>query len=122
MITKEQIEVCRLILLKRQYELIQTINRQSPFEPLKSVTQSTAKLSSDDDFSADMEIFEARRDVPLKIWPEQELDKINSSLHAIEEGTYGICSVCGDLIPFGILIEAPSTAFCPEHAKLSLYS
>jgi DnaK suppressor protein len=46
---------------------------------------------------------------------EEEIEKIQNALKAIDEGTYGKCVVCGKDIPFERLEVVPSTLTCIEH-------
>lgn len=119
MITQEQIEACRLILLKRQHELIEKLKKNNPMQSLESTTESVGELSSYDNHPADLgtENYERSKDLALKLRSETELDHINSALHAIEEGSYGICSTCGAPIPFERLLAVAHTVHCTEHAE-----
>ena len=45
------------------------------------------------------------------------LVQIDAALARMEEGTYGICAVCGAPIPEGRLEARPWTAYCIEHAS-----
>jgi len=122
MITQEQIKACKLTLLKRQHELIQKVNENSPYSSVDNSTESLSELSTYDNHPGDLgtELFERGKDLAFKSRSEQELMKINSALHAIDEGTYGLCSVCGSAIPFERLLAVPYTAYCTEHAKRDL--
>jgi len=46
----------------------------------------------------------------------EELEQIEVALEAIKNGTYGICSVCGEAIPFERLEIVPTTITCVDHA------
>lgn len=46
------------------------------------------------------------------------LKKINNVLQKIEDGTYGICDVCGAEIPFERLKARPVTSMCIRCKKL----
>lgn len=48
---------------------------------------------------------------------EDEIEKIQVALQAIEAGTYGNCTVCGDSIPFERLEAVPTALTCVEHAE-----
>lgn len=47
------------------------------------------------------------------------LAQIDAALARMEQGTYGICAVCGVAIPEGRLEARPWTAYCIEHASSS---
>ncbi|MEG0260825.1 MAG: TraR/DksA C4-type zinc finger protein [Lysinibacillus sp.] len=44
-------------------------------------------------------------------------EEIKRALEAMEEGTYGICNVCGEDIPLGRLEAMPKALTCVEHAE-----
>lgn len=46
-----------------------------------------------------------------------QLDKLNSTLERIDEGTYGVCSKCGEPIPGERLTAMPTAQFCMNHEK-----
>src|SRR5690625_3494388 len=108
MVTEEMIKSCQNQLLKRQYELIQHMRDQ-----LQSFEQSievSKELSNYDNHPADAgsALFERSKDMALYEREERELDAINRALHAIEEGTYGICTVCGREIAYERLKAQPT--------------
>lgn len=52
----------------------------------------------------------------LLIEAEQGLVQVNGALRRIEEGEYGSCIECGELIEENRLKAVPSTAYCIDHA------
>ncbi|MGE7918681.1 TraR/DksA C4-type zinc finger protein [Viridibacillus sp. NPDC093762] len=46
---------------------------------------------------------------------EQQIEKLETALRAIDDGTYGKCSECGEDIPFGRLEAIPTALTCVEH-------
>jgi DnaK suppressor protein len=49
---------------------------------------------------------------------ERERARIERALGKLEEGTYGICDVCGEPIPPGRLKALPESVLCVACAKL----
>ena len=47
----------------------------------------------------------------------EKLDQIENALQAMDEGTYGICEVGGEEIPFERLQAVPETRRCVKHAE-----
>ena len=52
----------------------------------------------------------------LLIEAEQGLVQVNAALRRIEEGEYGSCIECGELIDEKRLNAVPFTAYCIDHA------
>lgn len=106
-------------LLQRQGELIYQI--QDRFGLNYSQTDSIGELSSYDNHPADAgtELFERGKDLVLLDVAERELEAINKALHAIAEGTYGICRICSMDIPLERLQALPTADTCLQHAENS---
>ena len=62
----------------------------------------------------DQASFEATRDFTLRIRDRESklIEKISQSLMRIEEGTFGICDMCGEEISIQRLKARPVTNFC----------
>lgn len=80
-------------------------------------------MSSQSDFSGDMPFeeeyaasgtstFERERDLSLSENVKDLLQKVNEALERIEEGTYGICEMCGLPIPEERLEALPYANLC----------
>ncbi|MFC4025365.1 TraR/DksA C4-type zinc finger protein [Oceanobacillus longus] len=118
MITKEQLSKCKAVLMNRQNELIQHVEDHFGMK-YEFAKESVGELSNYDNHPGDAgtELFEREKDLALNEHAEKELEDINKSIHAIEEGTYGICSTCGEDIQYERLEAIPTTDKCLEHAK-----
>ncbi|GAB3045571.1 TraR/DksA C4-type zinc finger protein [Virgibacillus ainsalahensis] len=122
MITADQIAQCKAALMERQTELIDHV--QDHFgTTLELVKESMGELSNYDNHPGDhgTELYEREKDIALNDHAEKELEEINEALHAIAEGTYGICSKCGQDIPFDRLVAVPTTDRCVEHASNNIF-
>lgn len=117
MATDKQIQECKNLLQSRQAELIRQV--QDHYGLVESAKEMTGELSSYDNHPAEMgtELFERGKDVALNEHAEIELKKINEALHAIAEGTYGVCTTCGQEIPIERLLAVPTAATCVEHGE-----
>ncbi|TFJ92331.1 TraR/DksA C4-type zinc finger protein [Lentibacillus salicampi] len=118
MMTNDQLNQCKNELLERQNALIPQV--QGHFgTSLEMTKQSMDELSNYDNHPGDMgtEMFEREKDIALNEHAEKELKDINAALHAIADGTYGICSECGRDIPFERLEAIPTADRCFEHAE-----
>lgn len=117
MLTKEQTNKFKNKLLNRQSQLIHQL--QDHFGLEIAQTDSIGELSSYDNHPADMatELYERGKDIALNEHAEKELEDINEALHAIEEGTYGICKECSMDISLERLLAIPTAKTCIEHAE-----
>lgn len=118
MMTSEQLKQCKNALEQRQDELIGQVKDHFG-NSLEMTKQSVDELSNYDNHPGDMgtEMFEREKDIALNEHAETELEDINTALHAIADGTYGICTECGRDIPFERLEAVPTADRCFDHAK-----
>lgn len=118
LINKEQLAACKSALLDRQEQLIQHIQDHYGMK-YEFAKETIGELSNYDNHPGDTgtELFERGKDLALNEHAEQELEEINEALHAMEEGTYGICRTCGADIPFDRLEAVPTADKCVEHAE-----
>lgn len=119
MLTEEQLVRFRARLLEEKYETERRIKLNDRFGMKKGHThEATGELSSYDNHPADegTELFERGKDLALHEHELLQLKNIEKALQAIDEGTYGICEVCGKAIPPERLKALPATTFCKEHS------
>ncbi|MFQ5478819.1 MAG: RNA polymerase-binding protein DksA [Candidatus Krumholzibacteriia bacterium] len=57
---------------------------------------------------------ESGRDLRIRDRERKLLDKVESALQRIEDGTFGECEECGEMIPLGRLRARPVTTLCIE--------
>lgn len=117
MISGEQLSQFKHALLARQNELIDHVQDHYGLSR-EFIKESMGELSNYDNHPADhgTELFERQKDLALNEHVEKELEEINEALHAIEQGTYGICRECGADIPLERLQAIPTTDRCVHHA------
>lgn len=122
MVSNKQILEVKQDLVTRQNALIKQVKDHygTSFEMAE---ESTGDLSHYDNHPADLgtEQFERGKDAALNEHSEKELEEINEALHAIEEGTYGICTECGKDISFARLKAVPTTDRCLDHANKDIF-
>ncbi|HLS20551.1 MAG TPA: TraR/DksA C4-type zinc finger protein [Bacillota bacterium] len=119
MISDDQLKICETKLLKRQGELIKQLRNDLGLDA--TLTEAASELSSFDlNHPADTAtaLYERSKDLSLKNRIENELEQINKALYAIEEGTYGICTICGEGIEYERLLALPAADKCKEHADI----
>lgn len=93
-----------------ELELHEIIERTSHSSELEQVTE----LSTYDDHPADMasETFEREKDLALEGNIADLLDKVNTALEKIDEGTYGVCDSCDIEINPNRLEALPWASLC----------
>ena len=91
-------------------ELHEIMERTSISSDIEQVTE----LSTYDDHPADLasETFEREKDLALEGNIQDLLDKVNTALEKIEDGTYGLCDSCGVEINPNRLEALPWASLC----------
>lgn len=97
-------------LEKRYEELERQKENEEEFE--------TTELSNYDNHPADnaTDLTDQHTRLALNKHFEEEMVDIEKALAAIEEGTYGKCTECGEEIPLARLDAVPTASTCIEHA------
>lgn len=115
MLTKEQSQILKKELLRLQDELTTTEERTATDTPPQD---EIGELSTYDNHPADMgtELYDRERDRALNEHASEELENVQVALQRMEEGSYGVCEVCGKVIPFERLEAIPYTRVCVEDA------
>jgi RNA polymerase-binding transcription factor DksA len=107
-------------LIVSERERIEGLIREREFEGIgtESETENISELSSFDQHQGDIgtETFEREKDFSLLEQLEAEIGDLDAALRKIDEGTYGICEVCGKEIEPERLEAMPGTRTCIEHA------
>ncbi|WP_047155277.1 TraR/DksA C4-type zinc finger protein [Aneurinibacillus tyrosinisolvens] len=82
------------------------------------VKEALRELSNYDNHPADYgsEMFEREKDIALLEHSEGLIREVRRALQAIEDGTYGVCEVCGEDISFERLEALPTALRCFKHA------
>lgn len=85
----------------------------------ESLTDSVKELSAYDNHPADLgsETFEREKDFGLFDAKRLNLMQINDALSRMEEGKYGVCSICGRSIDLERLEVVPQTVTCLDCQK-----
>jgi YteA family regulatory protein len=83
----------------------------------QSMNGSIGELSGYDNHPADLgtEIFERGKDLALNENDERRLKEIDKALERMDQGTYGICKVCGQEIGEDRLEAVPTAEYCVHH-------
>jgi YteA family regulatory protein len=77
-------------------------------------SETLGELSDYDDHPADVatETFEREKDRALRENAREIVERIDASLRKMEAGTYGLCDICGQVIPAGRLEAVPYATLC----------
>ena len=109
----------RSALLQRQEHLEATITRHDIGG--SSLTDETGELSdsTNDNHLADMatETYERELDEGLEEDATRQLREVGEALERIDDGTYGVCAVCGRDIGEERLEAVPWTTLCIDDAR-----
>jgi RNA polymerase-binding transcription factor DksA len=108
-------------LIVKERERLEGLVRERETETgigTESETESISELSSLDQHQGDIgtETFEREKDFSLLEQLEAEIGDLDAALRKVDEGTYGICEVCGGPIDPERLEAMPGTRTCIEHA------
>lgn len=113
MLTNRRKEKLKEMLLERQTEMIEKVGSEEISEEM------TGELSNYDNHPGDQatELYDKEKSATFQRHAEEELENINEALHAMEDGTYGICRVCSEPISYERLLAIPSADTCVAHSE-----
>ncbi|CAM3983883.1 TraR/DksA C4-type zinc finger protein [Mesobacillus thioparans] len=120
MLTTDQLNNLKQTLMDEKETLQSQIDQNEEEGYLEgSQREATGELSSYDNHPADSgtELFERSKDLAMDEHHEDQMDKVENALKAIEDGTYGKCAECGKEIPYERLEAVPYTLYCVEHSQ-----
>lgn len=105
---KQQIDELKVILLERKENILSNINNSRA-----NIDQLKEQEINDELDYAEL-ISDSFTEGMIANHQIDELRQIEESLRKIELGTYGICDMCGVVIPLGRLKAKPFAKFCTE--------
>ncbi|KMJ56459.1 hypothetical protein AB685_21815 [Bacillus sp. LL01] len=122
MLTSEQIKTLENKLLHMKKEIEERVSDDVSEADLENRGEDTGELSNYDNHPGDLatELHDRELEAALDQHSKDELEEINQALAAIENGTYGICEVCGEPIPYERLEALPTARRRVEHADVQL--
>lgn len=104
-----QLQQLRTILEEELATLQEHVNEEPPLED----TEISAVDNHPADAATDLTTIVTEK--TLSELKEDEIEKIQTALSAMDEGTYGECIVCGKEIPFERLEAIPTALTCIDH-------
>ncbi len=98
------------LLIEQKQEMIEhlQLNNRPPSDELSHYDNHPGEQATD--------LFDREKERALNHHAKERLEAINEALHAIEEGTYGTCEVCGKTIQEERVLTVPTTFRCVKHA------
>ncbi|UFJ41944.1 TraR/DksA C4-type zinc finger protein [Brevibacillus humidisoli] len=105
-------------LLEEKNSIEQRLKDNDHYSLMDQMSDSFAEFSMYDNHPADVgsEMFEREKDLSLYNLDRETLREIDQALQRMAEGTYGICTVCGQPIAMERLQARPQALTCKEHA------
>jgi len=116
-LSQTQLDKLRGDLLREKQGIAEQLENNDNFNMNEAMRDSIDELSMIDNHPADIgtELFERGKDLALTELLEHQLEKVESALGRMENGTYGRCLACGKPISFDRLQALPSAEYCIEH-------
>lgn len=109
---EHQLQYFRQKLLKKRANQENIIRR---FDEMNEIDYNKGKeLSMFDNHPAEIasETYEIGKNMALKQQQVKQLKDIDEALNNIDNGGYGICRICGQIIPFERLEAMPTSKLC----------
>ncbi|MFY9402887.1 MAG: TraR/DksA C4-type zinc finger protein [Candidatus Omnitrophota bacterium] len=113
-LTKKELLVYKKVILKRKEEIIDGIQRISEDTLKKSQKEASGDISGYSYHMADVATDNYDREFSLGLASNDRkaLYELEDALKRVEEGTYGICQECKNLIAKARLKAVPQARFC----------
>ena len=105
---RQQIHELKVILLERKENILSNINNSRA-----NIDQLKEQEINDELDYAEL-VSDSFTEGMIANHQLDELKQIEESLKKIDAGTYGICDMCGVVIPLGRLKAKPFARFCTE--------
>ena len=105
---RQQIDELKVILLERKENILSNINNSRA-----NIDQLKEQEINDELDYAEL-VSDSFTEGMIANHQLDELKQIEESLKKIDAGTYGICDMCGVVVPLGRLKAKPFARFCTE--------
>ncbi|GAB6990589.1 TraR/DksA C4-type zinc finger protein [Paenibacillus pini] len=117
-LTPHQLKKLRRELEQEKHDIELKDEQNDHYGLDESMRDETGELSQIDNHPADVatELYDRELDLSLQDHDDNTIFHINGALERMKSGTYGICQICGQPIPYERLEAVPSTAFCKDHS------
>ena len=91
--------------------------RRRLLEELGEAIENPEPMTYGSQAAAASQVFEQQRDLALRERSRAELVRVDAALRAIDDGTYGTCVSCGNLIAPERLEAIPWSSMCIDCAR-----
>ncbi len=110
---KRKLAAFKKILMKEKAMLEKQYHDLEQGNLMASQSDFTGEMPFEEEYAASgTSTFERERDLSLSENVKDILQRVNEALTRIEEGTYGICEICGEKIPEERLEALPYANLC----------
>jgi RNA polymerase-binding protein DksA len=110
---KRKLAAFKKILLQEKAALEKQYHDLEQGNLMASQSDFTGEMPFEEEYAASgTSTFERERDLSLSENVKDLLQRVNEALARIEEGTYGICEICGEKIPEERLEALPYANLC----------
>lgn len=110
---KRKLAAFKKILLQEKAVLEKQYHDLEQGNLMASQSDFTGEMPFEEEYAASgTSTFERERDLSLSENVKDLLQRVNEALARIEEGTYGICEMCGEKIPEERLEALPYANLC----------
>lgn len=108
-LSKKELEHFRNKLLEEKKRVLEEMGELQNGNLMESFSDSAGEISRYSYHLGDTASLSYGREFSMSLAERQQkyLEQVDKALQRIEEGTYGICQVTGELIPFERLEEVP---------------
>lgn len=116
-LTHKQIGLLEHRLREQRQDIESRLAYNDHYGLADTTRENTNELSTNDNHPGDLgtEVFERGKDLALANHDELHLERIDGALERIADGSYGICTSCGQPISYDRLNAVPETSYCIEH-------
>ncbi|MCH5584733.1 TraR/DksA C4-type zinc finger protein [Shimazuella sp. AN120528] len=114
---QQQLEKLKQLLIKEKQDFEQRLEQNHDYGLEMGMNDSVGELSGYDNHPGDIgsELFERGKDLALQDADQHHIDAVNRALSRMERGSYGICEVCHQEIPYERLEAVPWATTCSQH-------
>lgn len=116
-VPQDKLAELRAALLIERHELVH--ERERLMEEVRAYNQPNEEHGDFGDNPADQatDVFEQEKNLALVDALTARSEQVDHALRRMDEGTYGICEVCGQPIPIERLEALPSATLCIRDAS-----